>query len=135
MDPRHQARMEVAEKRDQGLIVDYATEGMGFDDASTELLLRPDALHEAARLLRSDALVVVVPKRGWILVAAGSPREIGRSLPLLEAGVGVLSRAGRDGISPMAIFVADGRPIGVQDHGGSGGYVSLTAPDEETWYP
>lgn len=115
-------------------VAGYETEGSGFDDASTELLLRPDALADAAEQLRSRSLVVVIPKRGWLLVAPGAPGEIARALPLLQAAAGILSGAGRDGISRMAIFVSDGQPAGVQDHGPDGGYVSLMAPDEGAWF-
>lgn len=112
------------------------TEGGGVDDLPTELLLIPEAMEEAARVLRTRTLFAVVPKRGWLVVAPG---EIGNPFAAQEMHQltsGVASRAGRSAINGSVVLLwQEGRLVGVDGREGDSGYISMQGEDEANWWP
>lgn len=117
-------------------VVEMATEGGGIDDLATELLLIPEAMAEAARLLGSPTLFCVAPKRGWLLVSRGEIGNPFAAQSMHAAASGIASRGGRSTIAGnVVLLVRDGKLVGVDGRDGSQGYVSMQGSDESTWWP
>jgi len=104
-----------------------------MDDLSSEQILNPKALAEAGASLRSQELLVVIPKRGWMLALAGRAGEFPRMMVANQAASGVFGRAGKDALSPYAFFTSGGRLTGANVLEGSSGFMHLAAPDEAGW--
>lgn len=114
--------------------IEMETDGGGIDDLSTDLLLKPSAWGEATEKLGSD-LAVVVPKRGWLMVAVGTPGNIHATTKLFELGKGIASRGGRHAITgSTVIFMSGGLPSGVEVRSATEGYISLMKPDPQSWF-
>ncbi|MEZ4241302.1 MAG: hypothetical protein R3F59_35120 [Myxococcota bacterium] len=113
---------------------EMATDGGGVDDLSTEVLLVPKALREAAEQLRAGTLAVIVPKRGWLLAKAAEPGDLGATSALFQMETGIAQRGGQHALcATTVVFVRDGVPVGVEVRAG-GGYVSLSPPSEAAWF-
>lgn len=117
-------------------VIEMSTDGGGIDDLATELLLIPEAMAEASRLLGSGTLFCVVPKRGWLLVSRG---EIGNPFAaqnMHAATSGIASRGGNSAIAGDVVLLwKDGQLVGVDGRDGSSGYISMQGEDEANWWP
>jgi hypothetical protein len=111
-----------------------ATEGGGVDDLSSDVLLDGSTLANAAEQLGTTALIAIVPKRGWLLVARGTPGDIQAAQPLHQAADGIAGRAGAHALSRAVFFLKDGDLVGISVSRGNDGYISLMRADEEHWY-
>lgn len=107
-------------------------EASAVDDFSSDLLLRADVMEAAATTLQSRALYAVIPKRGWLIVRAGEPGDLGRMIPLHEMADGIAGRAGRDAITRLLFFYDGPQLIGWNDH--AAGVATLgVEEDSEPW--
>jgi len=115
-------------------VTEMATEGAGIDDLSTDLILREDVMAEAEGLLKSQNLLVVVPKRGWLMVSAGKPGEFPAMLPMHKIADGIAERGGRDGITKLVFFYGGGSLTGWSQLADGKGSLSLTVrADDDPW--
>ncbi len=113
---------------------EMATDGTGIDDLSTDLLLLPGAWAEATEKLGNN-LAVIVPKRGWLMVAAASPGQMHLTARLFEMADGIASRGGRHVVSGNVVLFMDGGSLsGIEARTGDSGYISLMSPDPESWF-
>ncbi|MBC8104180.1 MAG: hypothetical protein H7Z41_16520 [Cytophagales bacterium] len=105
-----------------------------MDDLSSELLLHSAALTEASRVVNSRELVVIVPKRGWLLAGAGGAADWPARKYMLDAATGVFGRAtAQQGISPYVFHWQNGQVTGYEATEGQGGYLSLQQAQESEW--
>ena len=109
---------------------EMATDGAGIDDLSSDLVLRPDVMDEAATLLRAPSLFVAIPKRGWLLVGAGEPGDLARMLPMHQIIDGLVDRAGRHAISRRLFFYRGGTLFGWSTLSGGSGSLTVTIQDD-----
>jgi hypothetical protein len=114
-------------------ISEMTTEGGGVDDLSAEVILNPAALKEAAELLRAPQLIAVIPKRGWLLIAAGEHGNIFASQGLHDAADGIASRGGKHALSRTVFLVADGAVVGIDVRRGGSGFLSMLHAEESAW--
>ena len=110
-----------------------ATDGGGIDDLSSDFMLVRAVMLAAGRILGSERVVAVAPKRGWLLVRSGRPGDLRAALPLLQAADGVAGRAGEHALSRMAFHFTQGESVGVTVRHGNSGYVSLIRSKEDEW--
>lgn len=104
-----------------------------MDDLSSEQILNSAAMTEAAGTLHADQLVAIIPKRGWLLVRAGSPSDWTARKYMLDAAAGVFSRAGGQAISPYVFHWQAGQIVGYEVIEGTSGHMSLQQAQEEEW--
>jgi hypothetical protein len=107
----------------------------GMDDFSSDLVVHETALAAAGHVLGSTSLFAVVPKRGWLLVAAGEPGELSKMAPMHQAADGIFGRAEKkDALTQLLFFVKDGKLGGWSSLGGGSGVLTLSAkPEESAW--
>ena len=117
-------------------IEQMTTDGGGLDDLPTELLLIPEAMSEAATMLRSDTLFCVVPKRGWLMVSRGEVGNPFASENMHAIASGTASRGGRSAIAGDVVVIWQlGKLAGVDGRDGTQGYISMQGEDEANWWP
>ena len=105
-----------------------------MDDLSSELVLSPRALAEAAAKLGSSDLIAAIPKRGWLVLAPGSPGELPRMLEVHQIADGVFGRAeAKDALTDTVFFVQNGAVSGISRMKANAGSLSLLKPDEAAW--
>jgi hypothetical protein len=90
------------------------TDGGGVDDLSTAALLHPPALKQAADGLGASSLLAVAPKRGCLLVSAGSELDEPAILRMQNLAEDLAERAGRHFLSTAVFFVRDGEVVGAR---------------------
>jgi hypothetical protein len=103
------------------------------DDRCCERILDAAFLQEAAKLLRKPGLLAIIPKRGWLAVAACEPGELPHMMRMAQAASGVFSRAGDLAISATGFFARDGQLTGFNAMDGTSGTLSLVGPSEQAW--
>ncbi len=111
-------------------VQEMATDGGGIDDLSSDLVLRADVMERAAETLRSTSLLVVVPKRGWLVVGAGEPGDFGAMLPMHQMVDGIADRGGKDAISRRVFFYRGPALVGWSTMGAGGGSMTVTIRDD-----
>lgn len=104
-----------------------------MDDLSAEQVLNPALLDEVAALVRSDSILVAIPKRGWLMACPGQPGELVKMTKMHEIANGVFGRAGTDALTEHVYFVQHGALVGVSVQDQAGGYLSLYGPEESEW--
>ena len=105
------------------------TDGGGVDDLSSDLILDEAFVAEACKLLRGVDLIAAIPKRGWLMVAKGSPGELPVMLRFGELAKGMAGRGGRHALTVNCYFLRDGALRGVSGDG----YVSLLTVRDNAW--
>lgn len=104
-----------------------------MDDLSAEQVLNPGVLEEVAALVRSDSIIVAIPKRGWLMACPGQPGEMNEMTKMHQLAGGVFGRAGSDALTEHVYFVQHGAIVGVSAADPTSGDLSLYGPEESEW--
>ncbi|WP_372367586.1 hypothetical protein [Candidatus Uabimicrobium sp. HlEnr_7] len=104
-----------------------------MDDLSTEQILNNEFLKEASRLCKSPDLILIVPKRGWLLAAPGKPGDFPKMMKMNSIASGVFGRAENQAISNSCFFWNESL-IGYNSFDGASGSLSLIKPEKELWF-
>jgi hypothetical protein len=104
------------------------------DDLSSEQILNGAAIERAGEMMKVKELIVVIPKRGWLLVSPGLSGDIQQMLKMSQASGGIFERASTpEAVSPYVYFWADGNITGYYAEQGNGGAITFAEPQESAW--
>jgi hypothetical protein len=106
-----------------------ATDGGGFDDLASDLVLDEAFMAKAGDLLGSPDLIATIPKRGWLMVGRCQPGQLPVMMKFAAIAEGIAGRGGRHALTKNCYFFQQG-----QLHGVSGsGYISLLTNPANPW--
>jgi hypothetical protein len=106
-----------------------------MDDLSCEQLANSKAMMEASKILSTESIMAITPKRGWLLVCPGRPGEFPKMQEMHDAAQSMMGRAEPDQcISSNIFFLESGNLIGQAVRDDASGYISLAQPEESAWF-
>jgi hypothetical protein len=106
-----------------------------MDDLSCEQLANNRAMIEASKILSTENIMAIIPKRGWLLVCPGRPGEFPKMEEMHNAAQSMMGRAEPDQcISSNIFFWENGNLVGQAVRDDSSGYISLAKSEESEWF-
>jgi len=106
-----------------------ATDGMGLDDLSTDLILDEMFMQKAGELLGGQELIAAIPKRGWLMVGRCQPGQLPVMIKFGQIADGICERGGRHALTKNCYFIKTGKLHGVSGQG----YLSLITSRDDAW--